>query len=95
MYLCICITEKTTFSFLDGQKKYPGFQGISFVVLNLKEGYSKSNVWLFSLGFVVRAFLPHGCADRWLTLLCLMDLLIHGLTRSFLMRSLTDFHFAL
>ena len=46
---------------LDGQKKYPidsihWFQGISFVVLNLKEGYSNSNVWLFSLGFVVRAF---------------------------------------
>ena len=71
------------------------FQGISFVVLNLKEDYSKSNVWLFSLGFV-RAFLPHGCADR-----SVVDTLVFDgranprFDKSFLMRSLTDFPFAL
>jgi hypothetical protein len=71
---------KTIFSFRLAKRNTQDSRVFLLANLKLKEGYSKSKVWLFRLGFVVRAFLPHGCADLWLTLLRLMDVLIHGLT---------------
>ena len=72
---------KTIFSFRLAKRNTQDSRVFLLANLKLKEGYSKSKVWLFRLGFVVRAFLPHGCADLWLTLLRLMDVLITDDTR--------------
>ena len=80
-YTCMYMHRgKTIFSFRLAKRNTQDSRVFLLANLKLKEGYSKSKVWLFRLGFVVRAFLPHGCADLWLTLLRLMDVLIHGLT---------------
>ena len=80
-YTCMNMHRgKTIFSFRLAKRNTQDSRVFLLANLKLKEGYSKSKVWLFRLGFVVRAFLPHGCADLWLTLLRLMDVLIHGLT---------------
>ena len=50
-YVCLCIAEKTIFSFRWTKEmgRIDSFQGISFVILNLKEGYLKSKVSNFEI----------------------------------------------